>query len=359
MTWYDGGPPPDPRHDATVRSAVGAGASRLRAAARGASGLLPGAAERGAGLDPDGAVRGGDGAARAGDGRAQDAEQAARADGGGAPVQPAGGVGTGRVAQAEPVGGVGTGVTGYLEPVGGGGADLGADLDEPDGAVGAARSRLDGLVRWRVPPRTAGIALGALLLVAGAVALRSAGQPTGEPVAVEEPAVTAPAAGQGDAEPGPTPEEATVWVHVVGEVASPGVVAMPAGSRVADAVSAAGGALPGADLTALNLAAVVQDGVQIRVPAPGEEPVAAEAAGDGAGGAAGGGGPASASGGAVDVNAAGAAELQTLPGIGPVLAERIVAWREANGPFASVDALQDVSGIGPAVLGQIRDLVRV
>ncbi|MCG7286601.1 ComEA family DNA-binding protein [Cellulomonas sp. ACRRI] len=239
-------------------------------------------------------------------------------------------------------------------------AAAGADLDEADGVVVDARPGLDGLVRWRVAPRTAGIALGALLLVGGAVALRSAGQPTGEPVAVEEPAVTAPATAQGDGEPGPAAaEEATVWVHVVGEVESPGVVAMPAGSRVADAVTAAGGALPGADLTALNLAAVVQDGAQIRVPAPGEEPLAADDTGGGAGAGGGGAGGAGAGGGAVDVNAAGAAELQTLPGIGPVLAERIVAWREANGPFASVDALLDVSGIGPAVLGQIRDLVRV
>lgn len=326
MTWYDGGPPPDPRHDATVPSAAGAGAgagaARLREAARGASAVLPAAGERGAGPERDEAARAGDGAVR-GDGGTPGAEQPVRG-GGGARVVPVGGVGAGP----------------------------GADLDEPGRAVGDGRSRLDGLVRWRIAPRTAGIALGALLLVGGAVALRSAGRPTGEPVAVEEPVVTAPVVGQGGAEPGPTPEEATVWVHVVGEVASPGVVAMPAGARVADAVTAAGGALPGADLTALNLAAVVQDGAQIRVPAPGEEPVAAEAAGGGAGGG-------GAAGGAVDVNAAGAAELQTLPGIGPVLAERIVAWREAHGPFASVDALLDVSGIGPAVLGQIRDLVRV
>lgn len=339
MTWYDGGPPPDPRHDAATPA--GAGASRLRAAARRASGVEAGRA----GDSVDRAVGAGD----------REAESAGAAgarpeptDTGGARPEPtdAGGALGGRdgVSHAEPAGGVGAGG--------------GVDLDEPDGAVGDERLRLDGLVRWRVAPRTAGIALGALLLVGGAVALRSAGQPTGEPVAVEEPAVTAPAAAQGDAEPGPTPaEEATVWVHVVGEVASPGVVPMPAGSRVADAVAAAGGALPGADLTALNLAAVVQDGAQIRVPAPGEEPVVVDEAGGGAG--AGGGGPAGAAGGAVDVNTAGGAELQTLPGIGPVLAERIVAWREANGPFASVDALLDVSGIGPAVLGQIRDLVRV
>lgn len=255
-------------------------------------------------------------------------------------------------------GAVGAGNGGVrAEPAGGQEAGVAAHLDEPEGALVDGRPRLDGLVRWRVAPRTAGIALGALLLVGGAVALRSAGQPTGEPVAVEEPAVTAPATDHPDAQPDPTPgQEVTVWVHVVGEVASPGVVAMPAGSRVADAVSAAGGALPGADLAALNLAAVVQDGAQIRVPAPGEEPVSAEDAG---GGAVTGGGATGAADGAVDLNTAGAAELQTLPGIGPVLAERIVTWREANGPFASVDALLDVSGIGPAVLGQLRDLVRV
>lgn len=342
MTWYDGGPPPDPRHDAATPAV--AGASRLRAAARRASGVV-------------GAGRAGDGvewAVGAGD-RGVEAEPA---DADAARPEPAD-TGGARAASTDAGGALGgSGGGSHAEPVGRIGVAGRADLDEPDGAVGDERLRLDGLVRWRVAPRTVGIALGALLLVGGAVALRSAGQPTGEPVAVEEPAVTAPATEHGDAEPGPTvAEEAVVWVHVVGEVASPGVVPMPAGARVADAVTAAGGALPGADLTALNLAAVVQDGAQIRVPAPGEEPVVVDDAGGGAG--SGGGGPAGSAGGAVDVNTAGGAELQTLPGIGPVLAERIVAWREANGPFASVDALLDVSGIGPAVLGQIRDLVRV
>ncbi|HYQ75711.1 ComEA family DNA-binding protein [Cellulomonas sp.] len=236
--------------------------------------------------------------------------------------------------------------------------------DEPERAE---RPRLADVVRWRLAPRTAAIALGALLLVGGAVALRSAAQPTGDPVAVEEPAVTRGAA---DTEGATTDgaeangadaaaEDPTVWVHVVGRVAAPGVVALPEGSRVGDAVAAAGGALPDADLAGLNLAAVVQDGAQIRVPAPGEEPPAD--ADDGSGGLSGpgGGGGSGGGGGAVDVNTAGSAELQTLPGIGPVLADRIVAWRDANGPFPDVDALLDVSGIGPAVLGKIRDLVRV
>ena len=219
-------------------------------------------------------------------------------------------------------------------------------------------ARLTDVVRWRLPPRTAVVALAALALVGGAVAVRAAAQPTGDPVAIEEPAVTADApvgdAAGTAAAPEPSPaEQATVWVHVVGRVASPGVVALPAGSRVGDAVTAAGGALPDADLAGLNLAAVVQDGAQVRVPAPGEEPVAVADAGDpGASGA-------GAADGLVDVNAAGSAELQTLPGIGPVLADRIVAWRTEHGPFDSVDALLDVSGIGPSVLGQIRALVRV
>jgi competence protein ComEA len=231
--------------------------------------------------------------------------------------------------------------------------DPGPDGDDPPttGPAADARPRLLDAVRWRVPTRVALVALAALLLVGGVVALRSAARPTGEPVTVEEPAVVPSASPQ--AEPTAT-ADATVWVHVVGQVATPGVVALPAGARVGEAVAAAGGALPDADLAGLNLAAVVQDGAQVRVPAPGEAP---DPVADGDTGAGTGGG--GAGGGAVDVNTAGAGELQTLPGIGPVLADRIVAWRTENGGFADVDALRDVPGIGPAVLSQIRDLVRV
>ncbi|WP_431838722.1 ComEA family DNA-binding protein [Cellulomonas sp. Y8] len=304
MTWYDGGPAPDPRHDGPPR-----GARSDRPAPVAAAQTAPEDVAAAPGLAAAGRAR---------------LREAARSAAPGVPVDHAG--------------------PGPME-------------DEAEPAPGE-RLRLAGLVRWRLAPRTAAVALGALLLVGGAVALRSAAQPTADPVTVEEPAVTAPATAA--AEEAAPAEEATVWLHVVGQVASPGVVALPAGSRVADAVAAAGGALPDADLAGLNLAAVVQDGAQIRVPAPGEEPGADVGGADGVAGASGAGATgAGASGGVVDVNSAGSAELQGLPGIGPVLADRIVAWREANGPFESVDALLDVSGIGPAVLGQIRDLVRV
>ena len=216
--------------------------------------------------------------------------------------------------------------------------------------AGDDRPRLLDAVRWRLSARTAVVAVAVLALVGGAVALRAAASPTGEPVTVEEPVAAPSASPQSE----PAAEvDATVWVHVVGQVAAPGVVGLPAGSRVGEAVVAAGGALPDADLAGLNLAAVVQDGAQVRVPAPGEVPEPPPD--DGAGGA---GGPV-AGGGPVDVNTVGAGELQALPGIGPVLADRIVAWRTDNGPFSDVDALREVPGIGPAVLAQIRDLVRV
>jgi len=300
MTWYDGGPAPDPRHD---------GASRAARDAEPVRDVSPRAVP----------------------------EDLATAHGPAA-------VGRDRLRAAARA-------TTPAVPV----DDIGLGPPEDEAEPGPEeRLGLAGLVRWRLAPRSAAVAFGALLLVGGAVALRSSAQPSADPVAVEEPAVTATAAAAETASaPG---EEATVWLHVVGQVVSPGVVALPAGSRVADAVAAAGGALPDADLAGLNLAAVVQDGAQIRVPAPGEEP-AVDAAGTGDDAAAAGG--AGGAGGTVDVNTAGSAELQGLPGIGPVLADRIVAWREANGPFASVDALLDVSGIGPAVLGQIRELVRV
>ncbi|GAA4734457.1 hypothetical protein GCM10023216_28890 [Isoptericola chiayiensis] len=144
-----------------------------------------------------------------------------------------------------------------------------------------------------------------------------------------------------------------VVVHVVGQVARPGLVGLPAGARVADAVEAAGGASDGADLAALNLARTVTDGEQVYVPAPGEEvpaPPPTRSAGGGA---------AEEPTAPVRVNEADASTLATLPGIGPVLAERIVARRDENGPFTQVDQLAEVSGIGPVLLDELRDLVTV
>lgn len=144
---------------------------------------------------------------------------------------------------------------------------------------------------------------------------------------------------------------AAVVVSVVGPVVRPGLVTLPAGSRVADAVAAAGGLLPDADPASVNLAAIVPDGAQIVVGVPG-----AAVGSDGGGVPA---GSAFGPGGRVDLNAATAEDLDALPGIGPVLAQRIVDHRTRHGPFRSVDQLDDVPGIGPAIAAELADVVTV
>ena len=164
---------------------------------------------------------------------------------------------------------------------------------------------------------------------------------------------------------GPT-SGAELVVHVVGQVVRPGLVRLRPGARVADALTAAGGTRTGADVAALNLARLVVDGEQIRVPRPGESPAVGPGAG-GAGGAgssgaggAGGAGTSGSSGGSngpVSLNAADAAALDTLPGVGPVLAQRIIDWRTEHGRFTSVDELGEVSGIGDKLMAQLRPKV--
>jgi competence protein ComEA len=139
-----------------------------------------------------------------------------------------------------------------------------------------------------------------------------------------------------------------VVVHVVGAVRRPGLYRLDEGSRVADAVSLAGGATRKADLAGVNLAAQVVDGTQIVVPRAGQ---AAAAPASSAGSAT------SATPGPIHLNTATADELDTLPGVGPVTAERILEYREQNGPFRSVDELDAVTGIGPKRLEQLRELV--
>jgi competence protein ComEA len=148
----------------------------------------------------------------------------------------------------------------------------------------------------------------------------------------------------------------------VGAVLAPGVVHVAAGARVVDAVAAAGGLAPGADAQRVNLAAPVADGSRIVVPAvgvevPAEVPTSAVAAAGGPGGTTGGGATAAA--GPVELNTATAEQLDGLPGVGPATAEAILAYREANGPFTSVEQLLDVRGIGEAKLESLRDLVVV
>lgn len=139
-----------------------------------------------------------------------------------------------------------------------------------------------------------------------------------------------------------------VVLHVIGAVAEPGIVELELGSRVVDAIASAGGPAPDADLSGVNLARIVADGEQLRVPRVGEVPVAAPGAAPGV-----------ASDGRVNINTADATALETLPGVGPALAARIIAWRDENGPFRSVDELSAVSGIGEKTLDGMRDQATV
>ena len=169
---------------------------------------------------------------------------------------------------------------------------------------------------------------------------------SGQALAVE-PVVPAATSTATIAEP-----PAEVVVDVVGAVVAPGLYRLDDGSRIADAVAVAGGATRKANLSAVNLAAPLVDGTQIVVPRKGEQVPAPSAAGgtDGAGST-------DAPSGPIHLNTASLEELETIPGVGPVTAQRIIDFREQNGPFRSVDELDAVSGIGPKRMEQMRDLV--
>jgi competence protein ComEA len=189
--------------------------------------------------------------------------------------------------------------------------------------------------------------------------------------AIDDDPAQAGGDGPGDAD-GAADEPTEVVVHVSGAVAAPGVVVVPAGARLADAVAAAGGLLDDALPERVNLARLVVDGEQVHVPHEGDEdlppigadqPDAAGSAGggdpSGASGGAGGGAPDGAGGGRVDLNHASAAELETLPGIGPAKAAAIVRHRDEHGPFAAPGDLRDVTGIGEATFQGLAELVTV
>ena len=184
--------------------------------------------------------------------------------------------------------------------------------------------------RWKVGVRAALVLVaGVLVVVVGANFMRSLNPPP-EPLPIAKTSES----------PSAEPLENTVMVHVVGAVALPGVVTVPETSRVQDALALAGGALEDADLRSVNLARTVFDGEQIVVPRLGD-PL------DSLGGESG----------LLSLSQADQASLETLPRIGPATAERIIAWREANGPFRSVEDLLAISGIGPATLEGLADLV--
>lgn len=142
------------------------------------------------------------------------------------------------------------------------------------------------------------------------------------------------------------PAREILVVHVVGEVRRPGLYRLRDGARIADAVRRAGGAARGADLAGLNLAAPLVDGVQILVPS--KSTAAAPAADND---------PNAGTGGVVSLSSATVEELDELPGVGPITAQRIVDYRTEHGPFASVDDLDAVPGIGPTRIEQLRELV--
>jgi competence protein ComEA len=190
--------------------------------------------------------------------------------------------------------------------------------------------------RARASPGEVGLLalLGALLF--GGTALFVLRTPETPPPAVERTAFSEEAV--------EAAEPSLLMVHVAGAVKSPGVYELPDGSRVTDAVSAAGGAASDADLDALNLAALLTDGLKIYVPKVGEAPPQ-NVAGEGSS--------------IVNLNTASAAELEELPGIGPVLAQRIIDFRTKRGRFTSVRQLMEVDGIGPKKFESLEDLVTV
>lgn len=188
------------------------------------------------------------------------------------------------------------------------------------------------------------LSLGILIgLLAGGLLFLISSPPRGEGISLSAP-------------PTPLP----LVVHVTGEVASPGVYTLPPGSRVRDAITAAGGLTYQANDQTINQAALINDGELVRIPSLPATPSLSS--------------PGSATGDdlppqdqaasepdpiLIDLNTASLADLDSLPGIGPVIAQRIITYRETNGPFQTIEAIQDVSGIGPVIFERIKASITV
>lgn len=212
--------------------------------------------------------------------------------------------------------------------------------------------RAESWLQWVGPGRVVGGAVVVLAVVAGAYWLVRPPSPSPEstlPLAGTATSTIATSTTVASAGPSATATSVdTVVVHVAGAVAAAGVYELPAGSRVVDAVAAAGGTAGDAQPDAVNLAAPLVDGARIYVPRVGETvPVLSGTSATAA--------PV----GPLDLNTATEDQLDDLPGVGPATAAAIVAHRTTNGPFSSVDQLADVRGIGPAKLAAIRELVTV
>ena len=197
------------------------------------------------------------------------------------------------------------------------------------------------------------------LVCVGAVIMAAAGlwyvRSLPKAVRIEATSGGAPRSGTGSpAGATPSPRASPVVVDVAGWVRHPGVYEMHQGDRIIDAIRVAGGARRGADLTSLNLASLLQDAQQVLVLRRG----AGQSGGGGSGGTSGGSG-ASGAGGKINLNSATLDQLESLPGIGEVLGQRILDYRQAHGLFHSVDDLLNVSGIGPSHMADLKDLVTV
>lgn len=207
---------------------------------------------------------------------------------------------------------------------------------EAEGQAAGPPGRLGHLLRrWlpgpAFPPRRAvlfaGLAAGVALAVALALWWQRPVPESPPDLPVAEPAAV-------------TQVEQQLVVNVIGQVPRPGLVTVPSGARVADAVQAAGGPNPGADLTSLNLARKVADGEQLAVGVPVPQPPDAASQ-------------------PLDLNTATEEQLDTLPGVGPVTAQRIVDRRRKQGPFTSIEQLGEIEGIGDAKLAKLGELVRL
>jgi competence protein ComEA len=233
----------------------------------------------------------------------------------------------------------------------------GAPLPRP-GAPASPLERLGRSLRWFGLARAVAVVVAVVAVGAGGYWLLRTPPPSVEsslPFA-SSTTIAAPG-GRGAAPSADTPPPTTtapVVVHVAGAVTAPGVYPLAAGARVIDAIATAGGLRGDADVDALNEAALVRDGERIYVPAVGETVPAVVTGGAGPGGT-----TSSEPTGPLDLNTATVEQLDTLPGVGPATAAAIVSHRDEHGPFASVDDLADVRGIGPAKLDELRDLVRV
>jgi len=178
------------------------------------------------------------------------------------------------------------------------------------------------------------IVIAVVLLTAGLVWLN---RPT--PVSVPEVASPGIPISTNSNSPIPVQGIDQIVVDVKGDVLTPGLVTLPAGARVADAIAAAGGISPNANVTSLNLAERLSDGQMVIIENSQSQPASSDPR--------------------INLNLATESELDSLPGVGPVMAGRIIAWRETNHKFHSIEELQEVPGIGPKVFANLKSLVRI